>query len=377
MTVRGATFDGTVRSIMSKVMDRAEEGAFAPEPAAPLRKTVDGRGYVYVALMVLIGSTTAPAARYVVQDLPVFLIPVMRFALAGLCLLPVVWARGGLGRLIREDGWRLMLAAGLCVPINQFFFLSATRLGPTSHVGLFYATCPLVVLLLAWAMRLERPDRARLWGVLTSVAGIVVIGLGNLWERGASSPVETHNILLADLLLVGAVLSWGGYIVASKPLIVRHGALSVLAGTFLAGCLLSAPVAILASPRGLPPLSHVSTSAWLGLAFLGFFVTPFGWAYQNMALRRFDATQVATFSNASPILTVIWGMWLFGETLTTTLVVGGAMTLAGIYWICRPDRSARAARAPLPEIGLSGSRATGDRHHVVAALALSEEQASR
>jgi len=358
---------------MLKGEDREKEGEFAPEPAEPLGKTVDVRGYVYVALMVLIGSTTAPAAKYVVQDLPVFLIPVMRFALAGLCLLPVVWARGGLGRLIREDGRGLMLAAALCVPVNQGFFLSATRLGPTSHVGLFYATCPLVVLLLAWAMRLERPDRARLWGVLTSVAGIVVIGLGNLWERGASTPGETHNVLLADLLLVGAVLSWGGYMVVSKPLIVRHGAIPVLAGTFLAGCLLAAPVAIFASP-GLPPLSHVSTSAWLGLAFLGLFVTPFGWAYQNMALRRFDASQVATLSNASPILTVVWGMWLFGETLTTTLVVGGVMTMAGIYWICRPDRP---ARAPLPACGRSGSRDAGERHPVVGALALPKEQAAR
>ena len=76
----------------------------------------------------------------------------------------------------------LLATAALCVPINQGFFLSASRLGPTSHVGIFYATCPLVVLLLAWTMRMERPDRSRLWGVLASVAGIAVIGIGNYWS---------------------------------------------------------------------------------------------------------------------------------------------------------------------------------------------------
>ena len=45
--------------------------------------------------------------------------------------------------------------------------------------------------------------------------------------------------MLADLLLVGAVLSWGGYIAVSKPLVERHGALPALAATFLVGCLLS------------------------------------------------------------------------------------------------------------------------------------------
>ena len=80
----------------------------------------------------------------------------------------------------------LLATAALCVPINQGFFLTAARLGPTSHVGIFYATCPLVVLLLAWTMRMERPDRRRLWGVLASVAGIVVIGIGNYWNHGGA-----------------------------------------------------------------------------------------------------------------------------------------------------------------------------------------------
>jgi drug/metabolite transporter (DMT)-like permease len=370
MSVGNVSCGGAARSVVSKRANRDK----VLEPAEEWRQTLDVRGYVYVVLMVLIGSTTAPAAKYVVADLPIFLIPVMRFAVAGVCLLPVVWARGGLGRLIREDGWRLLLTAALCVPVNQAFFLSATRLCPTSHVGLFYATCPLVVLLLAWAMRLERPDRARLWGVLASVSGIALIGLGNLWESGGSTPAESHNVLIGDLLLIGAVSSWGCYIAVSKPLIVRHGALPVLAGTFLSGCMLAAPVAILVSP-GLPPLSQVSTSAWLGLAFLGLFVTPFGWAYQNMALRRFDATQVATFSNAAPILTVIWGMWLFGETLRTTLVVGGAVTMAGIYWICRPERPALAARGVLADRSLSKDRFSGDGRGAGGALAVSEEQA--
>ena len=115
--------------------------------------------------MVLFGSTTAPAAKFIVHSLPLSLIPVLRFGLACLCLVPLVGMKGGIGRLIRQDGWRLLLAAVLCVPLNQGFFLSATKLGLTSHVGLFYATCPLVVLLLAWGFRMERPDfRAADWG---------------------------------------------------------------------------------------------------------------------------------------------------------------------------------------------------------------------
>jgi drug/metabolite transporter (DMT)-like permease len=310
----------------------------------PIQNGLDARAYFDVVLMVLIGSTTAPAARYIVHSLPLPWIPVLRFGLAALCLGPLVWARGGLGRLIREDGWRLLLTAALCVPINQGFFLGATKLGLVSHVGLFYATCPLVVLLLAWAFRMERRDFARLAGVLLSVAGIVVIGIGHYWEHGSQSGGVARSVVLSDLLLLGAVTSWGAYIAVSKPLIVRHGALTVLAGTVLTGWVLSLPFAFW-EPVNLTSLGQVPASAWLALLFLGLFITPFAWAYQNLALRRFDASQIATFNNASPLLTVIWGMWLFGEVLTPTLIAGGAMTLGGIYWACRPRGAASGARA--------------------------------
>ena len=144
----------------------------------------DYRAYVYVGLMVIFGSTTAAAARYIVRELPPVWVPVVRFGISGLLLLPVVADRRVLSRLFRRDWPLLLVAAAMCVPINQGFFLNAARLGPTSHVGLFYATSPLVVLLLAWSLRLERPDLGRLWGVLASVAGVCIIGIGSAWHGG-------------------------------------------------------------------------------------------------------------------------------------------------------------------------------------------------
>ncbi len=358
----------TTSSRRSGGNDRNSAGAAAKSAEG----VIDFRAYLYVMLMVVLGSTTAAAAKFAVRDLPVALVPVLRFGLAGLCLLPVVWRGGLLTRLVRKDPWLLLISAALCVPINQGFFLSAARLGPTSHVGIFYATCPLVVLLLAWAMRLERPDLGRLWGVLASVLGIVVIGVGNYWNGDGGSAAEVRAVVLADCLLVGAVLSWGAYIAVSKPLVERHGAMPAVAGTCLLGCLLSIPVALFVGPAW-PPLGQVSTTAWVALAVLGLFITPFGWAFQNLALTRFEASQVATFSNGSPILTIVWGLWLFDEALTLTLVVGGLLTLGGMYWASRPRGIPAEVQAARPRQSDFEGRAPRDRIPAVAALALAEE----
>ena len=153
----------------------------AESPVKPGREIVDFRAYVYVALMVLFGSTTAAAAKIAVAELPVTLVPAVRFGMAGLCLLPWVLGRGVLLRMIRKDGLLVLATAALCVPINQGFFLSAARSGPTSHVGIFTATCPLVVLLLG----LGHENRASRPRALWERAG----------ERGGNRRHRTRQLL--------------------------------------------------------------------------------------------------------------------------------------------------------------------------------------
>jgi drug/metabolite transporter (DMT)-like permease len=293
------------------------------------------RAFGFLALMVLIGSSTAPAAKIAVKDIPVGLIPLVRFGLAGLCLWPIV-ARGSiLKRMVLEDGWRLLAAAALCVPINQSFFLNGARLAPASHIGLIYAACPLVVLGLAAFLGQERLAPERILGVALSVLGVALIALENLTRADAAG----QDVFRGDLLEVGAVLAWGAYLTVNKPLINRHGALPTLAATFLVGSLLDLPVALFTLPSW-PPLASVSTAAWLGLAYLAVVVSIGGLAFQNLSMRSLDASQVATFGNVAPLLTVFWGYLLFDERISPIAAVGGTLVLAGIAWSSRPIRMA-------------------------------------
>lgn len=298
-----------------------------------------GSAAIFLVLMVLIGSSTATAAKFAVHELPPGLLPLLRFGVAGLCLLPLAMRGRALMDLLRDSPGRLLAAAVLCVPINQAFFLYGTRLAPTTHVGLIYATCPLVVLALATALGQERLDSGRIVGILVTVAGAAVIAAG-AFLRSDAGPF----VLWGDLLLFGAVASWGAYLTVNKPLVARHGSLAVLTGTFLLGCLIDLPIALLTTPIDTAALRSASTAAWLGTAHLALIVTVFGLACQNQALRQLDASQVATVGNAAPLLTIVWGTWLLGERITPTLVLGGVLVLGGILWTTRPRGLVPATR---------------------------------
>jgi drug/metabolite transporter (DMT)-like permease len=299
------------------------------EPGEP-RGGADPVAFAFVAMMVLITSTTATAAKVAVRELPTGLVPLVRFGVAGLILLPFVWKSEAFRRLWRRDPARLALAAVLCVPVNQFFFLNGTKLAPTVHVALIYAACPLIVLALATAIGQERPSSGRLLSVLASVAGVVVIALGNLGDTSA----EGRDVMFGDLLEVFAVTSWGAYIIVSKPLVARYGPLPALAGTFLVGVVLDLPIA--AATGRWTALEGISTGAWLALGYLAVVASIGGLLFQNLALGRLDASQVATFGNVAPLLTMAWGHLLFGERLTPALALGGGLIMLGLLGATRP-----------------------------------------
>ncbi len=312
----------------------------------------------YVAMMVLILSSTPLAAKYVVRELPVGLIPLVRFGVAGLILGPLVLRGSGLGRMIREDWPRLLMASAFCVPINQWFFLTGAKYAPSGHIGLIYAACPLVVLTLAALSGQERLASGRIVGLVSSIFGVALIATENLVKAG----VAGKDALRGDLLEVVAVVAWGAYLTVNKPLVARHGALPVLAATFLFGSVLDLPV-VLATYSSWPPLTEVSPAAWGRLAYMATVISIGGLAFQNLAMRSLDASQVATLGNVSPVLTVVWGYLFLNERITWIAVVGGALVLGGIVWANRPARQAALKEEPEPvRIG----QARGDTPAVVA-----------
>ena len=321
----------------------------------------DFRAYVYVGLMVIFGSTTAAAARYIVRELPPVWVPVVRFGVSGLLLLPVVADRRVLTRLFRRDWPLLLVAAAMCVPINQGFFLNAVRLGPTSHVGLFYATSPAGGPAAGLDVAAGAPRPRPALGRAGERRGCLHHRDRQRLARRRSSRLETRA---DDARRPPAH--------RRRPVLGRisHGQQAARHATrIVAGADRHVPRRRPARPADravrrsddASRWSQVTPAAWIALAVLTLIITPVNLAAQNLAMRRLDASQVANFSNVSPILTVVWGAWLFGESLSASLIVGGALTLAGVVWTgwSRPQPS--SAVEPLSSVDESSAAGSVDR----------------
>ena len=177
------------------------------------------------------------------------------------------------------------------------------------------------LLILRWQGLEDRLSRGQLAGVALACVGVLVFLsdklLGGHWQASGG-----------DLTLVVAASFFSYYTVAAKPLIERHGGVTVMAYATLLG---SAPVVLLSAPAGLRvEWSEVRPMIWLGLcyavlisAFLGWLV----WGYVNAV--RGVARSAPLMYLMPPVAGLV--AWLVtGERYTGVKLAGAALTLGGV-----------------------------------------------
>ncbi len=205
--------------------------------------------------------------------------------------------------------------------------------------ALLIASSPAWTAVTAHALGHERLLGLGWAGTAASLVGVGLVVVGN---PGAAFEGDGSGVLL----MLAAALAWGLYTTLSRPLLQRGA--TALGLTFW-GIVVSAPgLVLLAVPE-------VATVDWgaLGPAevgailFSGGLSTGLAYAIWNQSVLRVGASRTAAFSNLVPVVGVIAGVVLRGETVTLLQVAGGALIVAGVVVVRRRGIApAEAGRVP-------------------------------
>jgi drug/metabolite transporter (DMT)-like permease len=183
----------------------------------------------------------------------------------------------------------------------------------------FYAFVVLTMALYGYAHDHDRPSPRTVGGQLLAVLGVAVITFGGI-----------RDVTLAGVALMAATgTSWGLYSVYGRG---APESQAYTFSTFLVVGVFSlalTPVLLAAAPAA---VSIDLTWNGLGLAlFMGMISTALSYILWNATLRRIRASQGGVVQLTVPVLASAMGILLLGEHLTSTLVLGAAAVLAGIY----------------------------------------------
>ncbi|MDP9072592.1 MAG: DMT family transporter [Actinomycetota bacterium] len=290
------------------------------------------RGQVLFLVMSVIWGIPYLLIRVAVRELPPPVLVFARTAPAALLLLPLALRRGYLRPLLAR--WRIVVVFSLVELAGPWLLLShAEKRLPSSVSGLLVASVPLIGAVVALAVGHEdRVDRRRLIGLLLGLAGVA--GLVGVDLAGT------------DLLAVGEVgITALGYSIG--PLIVSRRfadvpALGVVAAAMGLTAIGYAPVALTMLP------ARVSGEVIGAVAVLAVVCTAAAFLLFFALIAEVGPARATVITYLNPAVAVILGVSLLGEPLTTGILIGFPLIIAGSVLATGRSRSPSPASPASP-----------------------------
>ena len=284
--------------------------------------------------MLIYGSNFVLSRHAVLNGLSAHDMLALRFAVAGLVLLPVFWQAGA--RDCAGIGWRrgMILTVMSGFPMS-FLMMQGLTMAPAAHgASIGPGTVTLIGIIGGVLLFGTKLTAALMIGVAIVLAGLLALALA------ATTATHMPNLLLGDLCFLGVGLIWGGY-----PLALQLWKIDGLKATAVVSVLsmLYLPVYALFYFRGF------DVAPWQAIVFHGInqglinvVIGLWLWAWATKIL---GVAVAGRFPPMIPVIGTILGMPILGEWPAAIQLVGIAMIVAGLFI---------AAWKPAPKVAPSG-----------------------
>ncbi|MFK7742832.1 MAG: EamA family transporter [Planctomycetota bacterium] len=292
------------------------------------------------AAVYLIWGSTYLAIRFAVETLPPFLMAGIRFTAAGTALFGWAAIRGA--KRPSAVHWRSALVIGLLMLLGGNGLLTWSELYvPSGVAALIVATVPLwMVVLEALRPGGARPAPRAVFGLLLGLAAIALLIGPQGYDHTSIDPVGAAVICLA-------AFSWALGSVYSRhapqtPSTIQNVGMQMLSG--------GAALLVLgyASGERLDLAAVSSSSAW-SLVYLTVAGGIVGYSAYVWLLKVSTPARVSTYAYVNPVIAVLLGWALAGESLGPRVLMAGATVVTAVVLITwrrspRPQRT--TARCP-------------------------------
>ena len=279
------------------------------------------------AIIYFVWGSTFLAIRVGVREVPPFLLAAIRFLVAGLVLYGWMIARGGHSPARRQWASASLLAILIFVLDYGLLFWAEQRV-PSGIAAVMMATVPVFMALSEIIFLRTQSLTVRLaLAFLIGIGGVAVLMSRSLSLGGA--PIDR----VGALALIVASMSWSlaSALTRKLPLppskVMSSGAQMLAGGVFLA-----LTAVALGEFRNFHPWT-VSRAAWLSLLYLIVAGSIIGFTAYVWLIHHESPTKVGTYAYVNPVVAVLVGYFLGGETLGLRTILGTLLVLISVVVI--------------------------------------------
>ena len=280
----------------------------------------------FASIYTIWGSTYL-AIRYAVETTPPFIMGGVRFLVSGALL--YIWARYRGAPTPTRLHWRnAIIAGGFLLLGGNGAVVWAEQFVPSGLTALLVSILPFWLVIIEWARPpKKRPGGAVLLGLVLGFIGIIVlVGPGDIGGQGNVSSVGA-------LVLILGSLSWAIGSFWSRDASLPDSGLLTTGMEMLGGGALLLIVGVLSGELSHFDVYQVSRASAIGLAYLITFGSLLGFTSYIWLLDKVSPAHLGTYAYVNPIVAVLLGWAIAGETLSVRTAVAAAIVICAVALI--------------------------------------------
>jgi drug/metabolite transporter (DMT)-like permease len=228
------------------------------------------------------------------------------------------------------------LLAVFGVACNQTLFITGLSLTSPINASIMMLTSPLLVLVISILLRREKGTLLKYLGVLVGTGGSLLVILTGNSHKGMNAP-DWHG----DLMILGNALSWGIFLIFSRPLMVKYHTVTVMKWVFLFGSIYTFPLGILQARE--VNFDGFDSATWFNFLYVIVATTYLAYLLNTYALKRLSSSNVSAYIYLQPFLAACFGLIFGMDQLSFWRIVGAGIVFVGVFMVSyRPNK-------PVPE----------------------------
>jgi drug/metabolite transporter (DMT)-like permease len=252
--------------------------------------------------------------RVAAADFGPFALVDVRLALGALILVPFLWRARS--RFTPAAWLRIAGIAAINSVLPFILFAWGAERAPAGIGAITNAMTVMFAALVAFLFYGEHIGARRWIGLIAGFIGVTVLASGHI--AGAS-------VGPAALAGTAAALCYGLGINFVRHYLSGYPAAAIAAANLAIGASMLAPLAIYTWPH-----QPIPAASWVSAVLLGVLCTGIAFVFYYRLIARIGAPRTATVTYLIPLFGVIWAWLLLGERVTLSMLLAGALILAGV-----------------------------------------------
>lgn len=291
---------------------------------------LSGRSGIHLRLlgMAALWGASWPMGRIVALSVPPLLGASMRFVMASALLL-LWWLSVGGGQRVKhiaaaQWGWLVLAAATGIFGYSVSFMIGLQHL-PAGRAAMVITLNPAATLLLAALFFREKLNWLIVCGMVFAMVGAAMAISG-----GAPWQLLSGSVGAGELIVLGCVGCWVAYTLIGRRL-QGVDALTMTTLTAVMGAVMLLGASwVFEGASAWHSLQQAAPITWLSIFGMALGATVLGYAWFLDGVKTLGASAAAAYITLVPIFGVLFSSLWLSEHMDASLLVGGALAIAGM-----------------------------------------------